>query len=405
MQNKLLWKKPSSLVDKNIFLPRLFIVFLAFPHLKPSCISLIPLLEAVFNAWRLISFLIILFLCLRYKHISVVSFVIGIIEIYLIVITFMNDTDLKTAVINAFSVLSISLLFDYYSDDTDNFLVSQLLCFEIVIYINLITEIMYPETMYTVAYRNFVNYKNYFLGYYNNHTKYFIPALMIAALYVERTGKKLRAIFLTGTIIISVVLVWSGGTLMTVFVMLALYILSGKGKIRINYFAGWITQVVFFFSIAILKLQYFLKWLIDGILLKWGSIEGRIKMWDAVLELIAKNPIFGYGITTGDDMEARLGVLRGVHAHNLLMQVFYEGGLIYFILFIVLILFVGIKLSKRKDSRNYTIISIAFFGWSVATLVEPFTSPFLMGMFVIAYHYGMKRVIKQEDQVILSAAN
>ena len=46
----------------------------------------------------------------------------------------------------------------------------------------------------------------------------------------------------------------------------------------------------------------------------------------------------------------------------------------------------GVAVYQNRNTMESKIIAIGFLGWCIATLVEPFTTPFLMGMFVIAYY-------------------
>ena len=67
-------------------------------------------------------------------------------------------------------------------------------------------------------------------------------------------------------------------------------------------------------------------------------------------------------------------------------EILYQGGGIGLCIWITIVIVAGRRIYKYRNTNESKIIATAFLGWCVATLVEPFTSCFLMGMFVVAYH-------------------
>lgn len=234
----------------------------------------------------------------------------------------------------------------------------------------------------------FSSWKSYFLGYYNNHSQYFIPALLIAALYALYSGRKLRSLLLMAVIGISALLVWSGGVLMSLGVMLVTYLLFKEHTKICNYYMGWILQAVFLIFVIIGKLQNPFRWLIDGVLGKWESLELREILWDRVGCLIKERWLLGYGVEEGFVRQQKVGLYWAMHAHNLILELLYQGGVIYLVMFAMIVVIAGRNVYRNRRCEENKLIAIAFLGWCTHALVEPFTTPFLMGMFVIAYHSG-----------------
>ncbi len=362
------------------------LVFLTLPHMKTAFFNQIPILDAIFNLWRIVSFAIILArLLLVRKRISTITLLLIIHQVYLFLVTAVNGMEVYGCAVSAFSVLSVVLLYDRMTYNREVFLSSQLFCFELAIYINLVSELLYPEGMYLTSGNLFVNGRNWFLGYYNNHTQYYIPALLFAWLYYKTTGKRIRTYLLTATIIASALLVWSGGVLVSLICMALAYIIFKNKTMLFNYYTYWSIHLFFFFFIVILKLQNLFQWLIDDVLRKWASLLARIDLWDRAWELIMKAPLFGHGLVDSTSRELENGFNWAMHAHNLLLEILYEGGIINLIIWVTIVVVGGKRIYRYRNTMESKIIAIAFLGWCIATLVEPFSTPFLMGMFVIAY--------------------
>lgn len=367
----------------------LALVLLTLPHLNPPYLNRFPLWETVFDVAKIVSFVVIVLWVLIFKKkISPVVVLISIWEVFIFITSLLHRGEVYASATSAFSVLSIVLLYDAAYNKGEAFLSSQLFCFEVAVYTNLITILLYPDGLYSDGSYLFTHYKNWFLGYYNNHSIYFIPALLFAWLYAKRTGKRLRAGALTAAAFISAFSIWSGGILTTLFAMLLVYVFF-KNRTRIfHYYNYWLLHIAFFLLIYVFRLQELFYWLIGDILKKWSSLTSRIYFWEQTIKMVSKSPLIGYGIQSQFVRAAEIHNNHGIHAHSMLFEILYQGGAIGMCLWIIIIIAAGRRLYKLRNAAECKIIATAFLGWCVATLVEPFTSSFLMGMFIIAYHCG-----------------
>ncbi len=374
----------------------IMLVLLTLPHLNPGYLNQIYAADFAINCCRVISSVLILgwMLFIR-RRISPIAVLIGIQQGYLLFITLVSHGAVRDGIIIVSSILSVVLLYDLAHDEGKFFLSSQLFCFEIVIYINLITEILFPDTLYlpqiTARSLDVHNSDYWFLGFRNVHSQYYIPALMIAFLYKLETKNRIRTYVLTAAVFISAILAWSGGVLVALFGMAGIYILF-RNRIKIfHYFSYWIIHILFFVFVILLKMQNLFKWLIDGILGKWRSMEVRMSLWDTYLkEYIPKKFICGYGIELSITRQQKVNINWAGTAHNQLLEIMYQGGIINLLLFAAIIIIAGKNVYRYRNTEESKIISIAFLGWSLHGLVDSFMTPFLMGMFVIAYHSNVK---------------
>lgn len=387
--NKLFFE---SYVNKHIWI---ILVLLTLPHMNPRFLDEYTICNSLINMGRIISsFVILLWIFSIKKKVSIITILIGIQQGYILLMTIISKGTVRECSIVFLSVLSVVLLYDLAQEKRKIFLSSQMFCFELMIYINLLTEILFPNSLYTIQDElMYVLKKNWFLGFYTSHTQYFIPALMIAFLYKQEADKKIRTYVLTAAVYISALLVWSGGVLVALFGMALVYLIFKNRTKIFSYYNYWIIQILFFIFIILLKAQNLFKWLIDGILGKWNSLTGRMALWDKYLrELIPENPILGHGMVEIIERKRMADMNWACHAHNQLLEILYQGGIINLALFTAIIIFAGKSVYDSKDSVESKIIATAFLGWCLQSLVEPYMSPFLMAMFVIAYYNNNKAI-------------
>ena len=367
-------------------------VLLILPHINPAYFDLIPFLNALFNVARLASFYFIVIRLFIIRHrISGVTLLILCIETYILFVTMLRQGEVYLHLVNMFSLLSVVFLYETVEDKPEIFLSALLFCFETAVYINFLTVLLYPDGMYdSRATQLFISHRNYFLGYYNNLDKYFIPALVTAWLYAEVTGKRLRTFIMMAIVCVSTLLLWSGGGILTVFVMIFAYISSNYVEIPLlKYKICWFIHPAFFVSIILLQMELNFKWLIDGVLHKWRSLISRIDLWNKMILLISDEPIFGHGILSALNRERESGFYFAMHAHNMLLEILYQGGLVYLLLFTALVISAGKEFLPYRNTRVAQILTIGFLGWCVHTTVEPYMTSFLMGMFVLTCKCGL----------------
>ena len=363
----------------------LLLVFLTLPHMKPEYLARFPAVDIIFDVLRGTSFLAIVFwYVIKRKPVSLVIILVAVWQVFLVYSTLMHKGEVYNCLVGAFSILSVMLLYDAaYNNKKQVFLSAQLFCFELIIYVNLLTELLFPNGMYVRE--SFPYSPNWFLGYYNGYSVWFVPGLMFAWLYREKTGKSMRTYLFTAGVIVSIIQVFAGGETVSVACMVLVFAFFKNRTRFFNYMNYWLLHVYFIILVFVFRIQNMFTWLLDDILGKMGSFLSRLDAWEKTLVLLKQSPIIGFGIKDSATRLAEYHSTWMIHSHNQLLELLYRGGIIGFTLFGLIVFLSGRKLMKYGYTMESKIISTAFLGWCVATLVEPFTSPFLMGMFVIAH--------------------
>lgn len=362
-----------------------------FPFLKPTYFMAFDRYDDLFNILRIVSFSIITtyYFVIRRRS-SPIAILIVFMHAFVLINTYFQGGDIYTCAKDSFPIVAIILLYDILiNDDIDSFINSQLLCFEIVIYINLLTQFLYPGGIIVLkaAFKS-VSSKWWFLGYYNTYTPYFIPAVVFSLLYFHRTGLYIRTTALISAVVLSSLMAKSGGNTLAIVIMVGVYLIFGNLTLVFNYYNYWLIQVVFYFYIIIMNAQNKFGWLLNDILKKTSSLKGRMLLWKRTINILKKSIWIGYGTRNGIYRvhETRVGAWA-IYAHNLILELVYQGGLIYLMMFIALIILAGNKMMSKRDNEVACIISIGFLGWSIQSLVEAYRTPFLFGMFILAYYY------------------
>lgn len=88
--------------------------------------------------------------------------------------------------------------------------------------------------------------------------------------------------------------------------------------------------------------------------INWDGVSGRDDIYERTIQLICASPIWGYGITGG----SYHGVIS---THNLFLEILVEGGLIYLIVWVYLLVAFFCKLYKKcKINGEYLLLFTIF---------------------------------------------
>lgn len=256
----------------------------------------------------------------------------------------------------------------------------------IVVFINFITIVAYPNGMYAGSYKF-----NWFLGYDNTHIFWYIPAITLCLINLKIKNKKidLESLILFLVISYSVYYCFSANSVVA-YTLFLIYLFTMKYTKKIEwmnsktYLAIFITLFILF---VILRVQNIFSWLIVEILHKDLSFTGRTIVWDNTIKQIKNNFIFGYGMEKPLVISNRLGNAHYVHAHNTILDVLYKGGVAAIIPFSLYIYMAILELYKVRHNEIARILSFAIFSLLIMMLFEARETVFgFYILFTIAYN-------------------
>lgn len=90
--------------------------------------------------------------------------------------------------------------------------------------------------------------------------------------------------------------------------------------------------------------------------------NGRTRLWIQAFKDISVSPFFGNGISAYEK-------INGIYPHNFLIQIFHEGGILYIILILIVILkFFGLLISNKQSGETKIFLIYLFFSGIVELL-------------------------------------
>lgn len=359
----------------------LFIFLLLMPHFKPPYIGRIPALDSLFNILRILSALTIFLLYIFRRKISLPLILLLSFESWLFFTTLWGEGDFYTYILRAASDLSVFLICSYMAVAPKNLLKVLLLISEIMTYVNLIAIVLFPQGLYNTD----LYWQNWWLGYRNNFFPYFLVFGVVAVLYRYYVGRSIRSIILIFSIFISLVLVNSATALIAMAVFLLLVVFSKvKWATIINSFVLTLGDIVAFFLLVVFRALNWFSFIIVDILHRNITLTGRTLLWDVLYQYIQQKPITGYGVLSNSQTADMLYRTWAVHAHNLVLQYLFNGGIIAIIIFIAFNIYFLRKLYLYRATKTAMLMSIAIFVYYIACLTEPYLYPMIYVVYSMA---------------------
>lgn len=374
------------------------LTILILPYFMPSTLdSISPVIAQIFDYWRLASFIVVLTAYLLNGKISKIISVIAIYEAALFVSTFINGGDYWQVAVKCGNIIGFCTLTELcVKKNSKKYFSCVFWIYFVLLSINLVVMMICPGGIG----RTDKNYTYNFLGIDNSFATLSIPLMAVACIYSAYRKKKIVAsAFLVLFIISTTVLItWSATGVVVWFIELSYILFIYKGRLTkylhsVNLF---LTYVVAQVGLVFMRLQNLFAFIIEDILGKTLNLTGRTEIWDLSYILIARSPIIGYGVVKEE------GVIywqnKYFYAHNGLLEVLLEGGVVAAIPFIALFVMAAVVLYRHNEHYISGIITVALFSFLVFFLTEAMIhNIWLFGLLVMAYH--VPYVIEQVDHV------
>lgn len=165
----------NKLILKLLFL-FLIIPFFQIPYLSNKFL----IISGIYKIWQIISGIVMIYLIIKEsKYSKIINKILAFLLIILIS-TIINGGDIAKCATMILNVMLISIIFDYgIRTNSKYFLDSLEFYLSLIIYINFITIILYPNGMYL---SNSGYFSNWFLGFKNMHILYILPAILCSCL-------------------------------------------------------------------------------------------------------------------------------------------------------------------------------------------------------------------------------
>lgn len=364
---------------KNKFI----LYFLIIPFFKPfslKYLTVISFLDIAFDVCKIISISIIFILLIKYV-VSSKKFSKGFLLIILYEITFLTSTvfnggNLTRCCIQIITSIAFGglIMMSVNRDFAACFNVL-LRVVTILVYANFFLLVMYPDGLTKDSY---FNTSYYFIADKNSSGVYILFFLLLILINSFVKYSKISFWTLFGLIIavVTEIVMSSSSGLIACSVVVIFALLTKLKEIRklgnIRLLVGIV--IVIFLIIVVFRTTGIFDWFLMKFFGKGSDFSGRTVIWSEVIAKVKGKPIFGYGLPADGDV-----YIWGKYynAHNMILEILLNGGLILLLCFISIIVFAVKNLTREKSIISYHI-SIALFAMLVDGLMESNAQSFIL---------------------------
>ncbi len=283
------------------------------------------------------------------------------------------------------------------------FLKSIILVLTVLIIINFLLLIRYPNGLYQASnnysiYEYSFNIDNaiHFLGHRNNVVMYLFPNLFCSFLYYKIYGmKNLKIIFIFLIVFIESIMIKSatclvGCLLFTGYVML--FETKKRNNLErviskiINIKNVLIITLTLYIFVVVFRFQEVFSYLLIDLLQRDINLTGRTTIWDMAFQLIMESPVWGYG--THNSGAIIFSSYKEWYAHNFILDILLQGGVLALIPFISYLGIIAKKMSVRRNEVGNRICTWAIFVILIISMTESYIHYFGFWLvFIVAYNY------------------
>lgn len=384
---------------ENFLFSKYMSIAIAFVFLLSYCRApAVPLMYDFTNIACIVFSIIILF-CLIKTEVSKICLTLILYCAILFIATMVGElTSLSILVNTYYKIVVLAFYLDYgLRHYCKNVVQAFYVSLFILNIINFYTIIRYPEGLYKSRFYD----NNWFFGYDNNHILMFIPTIMFIFLKHKLYKSKLNLLdfILIGMITYSVYWCFSA-TSVVAYTVLLIYLLFRKfiNKLSIfNSITYLLSYFAMFFSFVIFRVQKIFSVLIVDILGKSLTLSHRTIIWDNTIKWIKERWLLGYGKQYETYFAYKQGDGRFNHAHNTILDVFYQGGIIGLILSIVLLILPVKELFKHRNNSVAKFMAIILFCFFIMMNFEERQE--YIGLYLVLIScYNISSILKNIDE-------
>ncbi len=388
---------------EKLFDNKLILILVFFILIKPGSFSeniawksfgdIINIVRTVICGCTLIISLILIT-----KKKKIMSIYIYIIVYYSILFfsTIIHGGAYYNLIVEFIIVVTWGTIFELYKNkDNKTFWKSLEITFDIIIIINFLTIIIFPNGFY----KNSSGYSsNYFLGYDNNMITFILPALCISFInaYKEKKKINIRTIILYSISLLSIFITWSATSVFAIILLTIMLIASKLGLIKkeINIKKSFAVIITIVILLVILRIQNIFEYFIVDFLKKDLTFTGRTLIWDLFISKIKQAPLLGYGIIDNFKLIETVGA---GHAHDLYLNIMFQSGIIGLIVF-CLILYKTFKTLKNNGTQLAKILSLILFIYMFTFIFEAYATMPMFFIVIYCCNYAFFNIGGEKDK-------
>ena len=352
---------------------------------------------------------ILLYLCLTYilRKKKPGFFVVAIIimNVWKMLCTLLQNGSIGTFLQTCVPIVLAAVIIDYYKKDFSILIKVLMRYFEVLIYLNFILIIIFPNGLFSTLNAAYGNTKEWLLGADNNFIFYLYPGLVVSLIYRWLFNYKNRTFFLATCILLTEIFCGSTTGLIGVILLLSL---SGIPFLRkfLNPIFAYLLFSFLFFSIFIIQSYNYLEPIMVDVFNKDMTFTSRTFIWSNSFAAINKNWL-GYGVLYNEQSTVLLGNINGqiwegaTHAHCQYLQVAFQGGVINTIVFVIINMVNFLKIKKYDRKINIRVFLFSIIVLLVMFIVEVFENSLCYLIIGLIFYVDCFVKLKKERQVVI----
>ncbi|MCH5296428.1 MAG: O-antigen ligase family protein [Ruminococcus sp.] len=370
----------------NLYNNKYLVGFMLLVFIMPACFLRIPIALSIYRYLGFACMFLLLLFVIKGKKISPPFLWIYGFHAVILLATLINRGDLWLFFCDNYASFSLCILFALMLEKNPKILISASKVLDILVYINLLTMLIYPKGMYIVA-----NGAHWFLGHKNILSRIMLPIICLALIRAYYCfGKiKLNTIVLLASASLTIILA-NSTTALIGFAVFALFLFLFHNKTKrlprfFTLFSALCVTVIIFFALLFFNFQKYFSFLIELILGKDLTLTNRLAVWQMALQKISHKFFEGYGYLSGNQFIEMFGRDTYTHPHNYFLYIFMTGGIVLSVIVFMGYFYANKTLKNSIDTVYSKIIMFTLIAFLIMGLTEALTSTvFLYPLLILA---------------------
>lgn len=288
--------------------------------------------------------------------------------------------------VNTIRIMNSILLINYgVRYHTKNLLFSISALLSVYALLNFLTILAFPSGLYIDNPRPGHYREGWLFGINNQFLVFLSPAVSIGILHSWFKRKRISfwMIIVSTISLISTYYTDSAtGLVSLVFIVFAVLMFTRNKKTLAKYdFKKMLVIYIIVWTLLVwMNSVEFFQTIFIEVLGRDMTLSGRTRIWMRVFEEIPNSPWYGYGI----NVRVLITVTYFV-AHNMILQVILESGIVGLVLFSITVLLSGFKLQTYSRSPYAVIILVGIFSILIGGLTESYRFNYLYMLLMLGY--------------------
>lgn len=337
---------------------------------------------------KYISFAIVVCLAFNIKKPSMMFILIGLYEGVILLSSLVNGNLTDGDIFVIAKILSLTIIAEYYMSHVPFRFLKSLACLlSILVALNLVSLMMFPEGIYTDD-RGWK--QNYFLGFKNLHIYFFLPCfLSVSILEYLKNQKKFYILLLLGIIIVSCLINKSTTSLVVILILSVNVLFFAKYKLPKWLNPNIVFGLAFIFSVVMITMtisgsfSQYSEQLTDTFDKESDTIGVRGLIWTESLIYMLKHPLLGNGCLILD-----MGWSWDVpQMHNNFLDMAVIGGIVLLFIFFCKVFLLSRRMRNIDSNEIFNFVLFYLIAFSIEFLTEGRRNNYLWFPSLIVIYY------------------